>query len=89
MKKNEVVQILRILSYFRPREYERDDRLRKQGGHLSKNETNDDIISVRHKDLIKKNAAKNQMLTTHVANFIYDNVRTGMFKDMFTQFDEE
>ncbi len=25
VKKNEVVQILRILSYFRPREYERDD----------------------------------------------------------------
>ena len=25
----------------------------------------------------------------HVFGFLYDNIRVGMFKDMFTQFDEE
>lgn len=39
--------------------------------------------------MIKKSASKNETLPTHVFNFISDNVRTGMLRDMFTQYDEE
>lgn len=87
--KNEVVQILRVLSYFRPREFERAEKLRKQAGHVTRSEMQDDFISVRHKELIKKNAAKSRTLPSHVFSFISDNVRSGAFRNMFTQFDEE
>lgn len=38
---------------------------------------------------MKKNAAKSMTLHGHVFNFIYDNTRLGIFKDMFTQFEDE
>lgn len=49
----------------------------------------DDLISVRHKQIIKKNSEKSHMLPEHVFSFIAEHTRTGMFKDIFTQFDEE
>lgn len=87
--RNEVVKILRVLSYFRPREYDLENKSRLQAGHYTQSEIQDDYISVKHKELIKKNAAKTMTLPGHVFNFIHENVRVGMFKDMFTQFDEE
>ena len=36
--KDEVVRILRDLSYFRPRDYDRLERFRKQSGNLTINE---------------------------------------------------
>lgn len=38
VKKNEVVKILRVLSYFRPREFERADKQRLAAGHYTKSE---------------------------------------------------
>lgn len=38
VRKNEVVKILRVLSYFRPRDYERADKDRKAAGRLTKSE---------------------------------------------------
>ena len=54
--KDEVVQILRILTYFRPRDYEKKDKQRKQIGIFTHSEMQDDLISVRHKELMKKNS---------------------------------
>jgi hypothetical protein len=36
--KNEVVRILRELSYFRPRDYDRAEKFRKESGNLTMNE---------------------------------------------------
>ena len=47
--KDEVVRILRDLSYFRPRDYDRADKFRKEAGNFTQSELQDDIISVRHK----------------------------------------
>ena len=56
--KNEVVRILRDLAYFRPRDYYREEQARKKAGNFTQSEMQDDIISVRHKELIKKNSEK-------------------------------
>ena len=56
--KDGVVKILRELSYFRPREYHRQEKARKQAGLFTHSELQDDVISVRHKQLIKKNSQK-------------------------------
>ena len=58
VQKDQVVQILRTLSYFRPREYENAEKQRKQMGNFTQSEMQDDLISVRHKKLIQKNAEK-------------------------------
>ena len=49
----------------------------------------DDIISVRHKELIRKNSEKYQTLPGHVFGFLNQHVNKGLLKDMFTQFDDE
>ena len=54
----EVVRILRDLAYFRPRDYARLEQKRKDSGKYTHAELQDDIISVRHKSLIKKNSEK-------------------------------
>jgi hypothetical protein len=46
--KNEVVRILRDLAYFRPRDYDRVDKKRKESGNYTQSEMQDDILSVRH-----------------------------------------
>ena len=68
--KNEVVKILRELSYFRPREYHRQEKNRKEAGNFTQSEMQDDIISVRHKELIRKNSEKYQTLPGHVFGFL-------------------
>ena len=47
--KDEVVKILRDLAYFRPRDYYREDKARKEAGLFTHQELQDDVISVRHK----------------------------------------
>ena len=49
----------------------------------------DDRISVRHRNIIRKNSEKTQTLPEHVFGFLSEHIRGGMFKDMFTQFDDE
>ena len=39
--------------------------------------------------MIKKNSEKYQTLPGHVFGFLYENITTGILKDMFTQFDED
>ena len=87
--KDDIVKIIRTLAYFRPREYERQDKQRKEMGKLTKSELQDDIISVRHRELIEKNSSRSETLHENVFGFIYKNLSTGLLKDMFTQFDEE
>jgi hypothetical protein len=87
--KDEVVRILRELAYFRPRDYFSAEIQRKQKGLFTKSELQDDLLSVRHKQLIKKNSEKYQTLPGHVFSFLYENINKGMFKDLFTQYDEE
>ena len=82
--KDEVVRILRDLAYFRPRDYDRAEKFRKEAGKFSQNELQDDILSVRHKQLIKKNSEKYQTLPGHVFGFLYEHISTGVLKDMFT-----
>jgi hypothetical protein len=50
--KDEVVSILRQLSYFRPREYDREEKRRKAAGKFTKRELMDEMVSVRHKEII-------------------------------------
>lgn len=87
--KDEVVKILRDLAYFRPRDYFSAEKQRKQAGLFTQSELQDDLLSVRHKQLIKKNSEKYQTLPGHVFSFLYENINKGMFKDLFTQYDEE
>ena len=54
--KDETVKILRDLAYFRPRDYDRADKKRRDAGKLSQSEQQDDVLSVRHKELIQKNS---------------------------------
>jgi hypothetical protein len=56
--KNETVKILRDLAYFRPRDYDRAEKQRRESGNLTSSEQQDDVISVRHKELIQKNSRK-------------------------------
>ena len=86
---DEVVTILRTLSYFRPREFENKDKERLALGKFTQSEMQDDLVSVRHRQLIKKNSEKTQMLPEAFVGFLSDNIRKGMFKDMFTQLDED
>lgn len=53
--KNEVAKILRELAYFRPREYDREEQKRMDSGNFTQSEMQDDVLSVRHKQLIQKN----------------------------------
>ena len=89
VKKDQVVQILRTLSYFRPREYEIAENQRKSMGNFTRSEMQDDRISARHRKLIQKNADKSSTLPEHVFGFLSEHIKTGMFKDLFTNFDEE
>ena len=47
--RDEVVKILRTLSYFRPREFEQLEKQRLDKGIFTQAEMQDDLISVRHK----------------------------------------
>lgn len=47
------------------------------------------MVSVRHKQLIKKNSQKFQTLPGHVFSFLNEHLNKGLLKDLFTQFDEE
>jgi len=82
--KHEVVKILRDLAYFRPRDYHREDKSRRAHGLFTEQELQDDVISVRHKQLIRKNSQRHQTLPGHVFSFLQEHVTKGLFKDMFT-----
>ena len=87
--KADILEILRTLSYYRPKEVEQKEKMRKEKGILHQHEIQDDIISVRHKALIKEKSGRFRTVTTDMFNFLNENLSKGFFKDMFTQFDEE
>ena len=84
-----MVKILRELAYFRPREYHQRDKNRKEAGLFTEEELQQDVISIRHRDLIRKNSQKFQTLPGHVFGFLNEHLRKGLIKDMFTQHDDE
>ncbi len=47
------------------------------------------MLSVRHKRLIEEKSNKFRTVPGDMANFVFQNLSKGFFKDMFTQFDEE
>jgi hypothetical protein len=47
------------------------------------------LLSVRHKRLIEEKSNKFRTVPGDMANFVFQNLSKGFFKDMFTQFDEE
>lgn len=49
----------------------------------------DHILSARHRQLIEQNSKSSQSLPVHVFKHIKENVTKGVFKDFFTQVDEE
>jgi hypothetical protein len=44
----------------------------------------DDIISVRHKEIISEKADTFRTVPGDMANFVYKNLSKGLFKDFFT-----
>ena len=56
---------------------------------VSRRENEDDILALRHKELIKMNQDKFGMLPTHVANFVYTNLKKGLLQDMFRDYESE
>jgi len=79
-----VLTILKELSYFRPKEQEIREKQRKRSGNLHQHEIQDDILSVRHKELLNQQSSKFSSVPGDVANFVYQNLSKGFFKDMFT-----
>ena len=63
--------------------------MRKGQGNYSQQEAQDDILSVRHKRLIEEKSNKFRTVPGDMANFVFQNLSKGFFKDMFTQFDDE
>lgn len=53
-------------------------------GKFTKSELQDDVMSVRHRELIEKNSSRSETLHENVFGFIYKNLSTGLLKDMFT-----
>jgi hypothetical protein len=82
--KNELVSILRELSYYRPKEDDEKERMRKSQGLYTKSEAQDDLLSVRHKRLIEEKSNRFRTVPGDMANFIFQNLSKGLFKDMFT-----
>ena len=49
-----MLEILRRLSYFRPKQIERSSKLNRAYGDVTRRENEDDLVSMRHKELIKE-----------------------------------
>jgi len=63
--------------------------MRKSQGRLTKSELQDDLISARHKELIKKNEMKYATVPEQVFSHVYENFKAGLLYDFFTQFEDE
>ena len=81
--------ILRDLCYYRPKEQESKDKLRKQAGITTQQDLDQEMISLRHKELISKNKDKFQTVPSHMFNFVYTNLSKGLLTDLFYHKDEK
>ena len=86
--KDEILTILKELSYYRPKQEAHREWQRKRAGKMHDHEIEDDIISVRHKELIADSASSFSTVPGNMANFVFQNMTKGFFKNIFTQFDE-
>jgi len=48
---------------------------------------NQDVMSVRHRELIQEKKDKFITVPMHMAKFVYSNLTKGILKDMFTDTD--
>ena len=60
MSRQQLALILRTLSYFRPKKQSYTDKSDKQAGYFKPTDIYQDLISVRHKELISEKKDKFQ-----------------------------
>ena len=77
--------LLRALCYYRPKEQENLYRKARVSGHTG--EGPEDIISVRHKQLIRERARKHQSFFEHIGMFTYKELREGWLRDLVIDWD--
>lgn len=87
MTRPQIVQILRTLSYFRPKHQEYRHKSDKAAGYFTSADISNDIMSVRHRELVQEKKDKFITVPTHMAKFVYQNLTKGILKDMFTDHD--
>ena len=69
--KSDLLKILREISYYRPKEQAEKERMRKTQGIYTKEEAQDDLLSVRHKKLIEEKSDKFRTVPADMANFLF------------------
>ena len=58
-------------------------------GEFTKKDNQDDVISTRHKELMKNQQEKFMTMPTHVANFLYQNLSKGLLMGFFKDYSQE
>lgn len=84
--RKEVLEILRRLSYFRPKEAFNSGKISRAMGEFTKKDNQEDVISTRHKELIKNEQQKFMTMPTHVAHFLYQNLSKGLLMGFFKDY---
>lgn len=87
--KPEVLEIVRRLSYFRPKEAHTSGQVSKAMGEFTKKDNQNDVISTRHKEIIRSQNDKAVPMPLHAANFLYQNLTKGLLKGFFKDWDAE
>ena len=68
-----MLELIRKLAYFRPKQLDRKSKFDKAYGVISRKENEDNLISLRHQELVQEKEDKFQILPVHVAKFVYKN----------------
>lgn len=84
-----MIHTLRALCYYRPKLSERISKAAKTAGHFDINDIGNDLISVRHRELIQDKKDKFVTVPMHIAKFTFQNLKQGILKEMFTDYDAE
>ena len=71
MVKSDLINILRELSNFRPKEDDQKDKMRKEQGFYTQSEAQDDLLSVRHKKIIEEKSNKFRTVPGDMASFVF------------------
>ena len=66
-----ILKLLQTINYFRPKELQKSENMRLKHGLFHKSELQDDVISVKHKELIKEKGQQNRMVPTDMTNFLF------------------
>ena len=89
VSKDQMIKILRTLSHFRPKQDEYLHKHEKAAGYFTQKDISNDIMSVRHRELIQEKKDKFITVPVHMAKFVYQNLTKGILKDMFTDHDAQ